>query len=1259
MHERDDASLPGFLRGEGELGTLVAGVDWSATSLGPLADWPGSLRTAMSLILNSRHPMWIGWGPEVTFLYNDAYVRVLGSGKHPWALGRPAAEVWSEIWDICGPLADQVFRDGEASFVDDVRLFMNRPGGRVEETWYSFSYSPIRDETGRVAGLFCPSTESTERNLNARRLATLSELSATALIEKSEDAACATAAATLSGNPADLPFVLLYLEDPAVGVARLQAAVGLARGSRHAPEAVPLTHDAIDRPWPLRRVLATGEAERVVLEEPDAFPLGPAEQPLREALALPLTASGQDRPIGVMVAGVNPTRPLDAEHRTFFALAAGQVAMAIQNARAVEEEKRRADLLAELDRAKTAFFSNVSHEFRTPLALMLGPLEDALHDRAATLPGRQRERVEVARRNALRLQKLVNTLLDFSRLQAGHVKPAFMPTDVTALTTEIVGSFRPAIERAGLSLELSLESLAEPVFLDPSMWERIVLNLLSNALKFTFEGGLGVTLGSAGGEAVLAVSDTGVGIAPEDLPRVFERFHRVEVARARTHEGSGIGLALVRDLLGLHGGSIEAASEPGRGSTFTVRVPLGHAHLPPEQVVPASPGAAQPGTVQAYVAEAERWLPAAGPLPLDEAVEVPADAPLVVIADDNADMRDYLARLLGARWRVRTVADGEAALEIVQRDRPALVVSYVMMPRMDGFELLARLRHDDERRHVPVMLVSARAGEEARVEALQAGADDYLVKPFLGRELVARVESQLLRARMRALERDHAQRMSAVFQQAPVAIAILRGPQHVYELANPGYLELVGHRPLVGRPIRDALPELEGQGILELLDDVFRTGEPFVGQSMRTRLARERGGEPQEAFFDFVYQPMHDEQGAVESIAVVAFDVTAVTLARRSAEVASRAKDEFLAMLGHELRNPLAPILTAVQLMKLKEVPAAEREIGMIERQSKHLVRLVDDLLDIARVTRGKIELRRERMELADVVARAVEVASPLLEERRHQLTLDVPPRGLPVDVDPGRFTQVVANLLNNAAKYTEPRGAVTVRARREGSEAVLEVRDTGIGISADMLPRVFEMFVQESQSLDRSHGGLGLGLAIVRSLVELHQGRVSASSEGLGRGSGFEVRVPLSHAGDDVPEAHPPEAVAVPLAPDGGRRRVLVVDDNVDAAQGLVDALRRAGHDARAAFDGPTALELVRDFCPEVALLDIGLPGMDGYELAARLRDRGDGDGPSLVAISGYGLAADQERSARSGFDRHLVKPVDLDEVVRLVAEPASRPPG
>ena len=1208
-------------------------IDWSRTVVGPVSAWPQSLRTALSILLETGFPMYIAWGPEYTQFYNDGYRPILGSTKHPAAMGASTRETFAEIWDIIGPMFTGVMQ-GTPTTVVDFMLPLDRHGF-TEECYFIFSYSPIRQESGTVGGVLVTVTETTQRVLGERRLKTTQELAARTRGATRVEEACRLSGEVIGQNPADVPFALIYLVEEDGSSARLVSTAGVVTNVEAiAPSQLSLDEQAGDM-WPVAQAVRSRHS--ILVDVPSSALLSGSGS--RRALVLPIAQQGESGAIGALVAGLSPRLMLDAAYTDFLAMVASQIGTAVVSARTFEDAEARAQALAELDRAKTAFFSNVSHEFRTPLTLLLGPTEEAAGSPDGVLRGAD---LQTVHRNARRLLKLVNALLDFSRIEAGRVQAVFEPTDLATVTADLASAFRSATERAGLELIVDCPPLPEKVYLDRDMWEKVVLNLLSNAFKFTFAGSITVSLAWHGSGVTVTVRDTGVGIAAEDLPRVFDRFHRVERARARTQEGSGIGLALVRELVTMHGGSVEVTSVLGRGTTFTVSLPTGSRHLPPDRIGVARASASTATGATAYVQEALRWLPS----PVTAAASAPAsnaDAlTRVLVADDNADMREYIARLLGDRWMVETVADGAAALASAQAHRPDVVVADVMMPRIDGFELLQRLRADERTQSVPVILVSARAGEEARVEGLQAGADDYLVKPFAARELIARVQAQVMRAKVRSVEEAHALRLANIFDGAPVGVAILRGPDHVFEFVNHAYLAMVGARPVVGQPIRTALPELSGQGLFELLDNVFTSGEAYLGRSMRVMLNR-GGTEPEEAFFDFVYQPLI-EAGRVAGIAVVCFEVTELAKARREAEAANRAKDEFLAMLGHELRNPLAPILTALQLMHLRGIVGADRERLIIERQVKHVVGLVDDLLDVSRITRGKVQLRQQRLQLADVVAKAIEIASPAIEERRHTLQVDVA-TGLEIDGDAARLAQVFANLFNNAAKYTEPQGTIRVSAQREPAGIVIRVSDNGNGIAAETLPRIFDLFVQERQAPQRAPGGLGIGLAIVRSLVQAHGGTVQVDSPGKGRGSTFTVTLPPADVTQSVAAA--PET---PSRTAAAGDRLLLVDDNEDAATLLADSLRALGHVVEVAHDGPSALALVQRFKPAVALLDLGLPVMDGFELGERLRADPELGRIVLIAVTGYAQELDRRRSAAAGFDGHMAKPIDVHELDRLI---------
>ena len=582
----DEKLLTGYeamIPGGGTMGKLIRSHDWSQTSVGAIENWSPSLKTALSMMLSSRFPMFIWWGQDESInFYNDAYIPILGA-RHPDALGQPAFQVWAEVWDTLSPQIEGVLKEGKAYWNEDYHVILHR-NGYQEETYFTFSYSPIFSETGDIAGIFCAITEETRRVLSDRRIKTLRELAAETVKAKTVEDAVKIAIATLEHNPQDLPFALLYLLDETESLARLVATSESIKGMSVCPLEVEL-EDNSDDLWLLKQVLLSRESQVIQLNPSKygSLPGGAWSESPKLAVVLPIALSGQTVK-GWVIAGVSPVRELDNDYQGFFDLIAGQIATAIANAQAYEAEKQRAEALAEIDRAKTTFFSNVSHEFRTPLTLMLSPLEDSLFDTQEPLPPLQRQRIEVIQRNAMRLLKLVNTLLDFSRIEAGRIQAVYQPTDLATLTAELASVFRSAIEQSGMELIVDCPTLPEAIYVDRDLWEKIVLNLISNAFKFTFSGSITIRLQWHESQVELSVADTGIGIPSAELPRLFDRFYRVEGSRGRSIEGSGIGLSLVKELVELHNGTITVTSTEGSGSCFTVAIPTGSAHLPSDRI---------------------------------------------------------------------------------------------------------------------------------------------------------------------------------------------------------------------------------------------------------------------------------------------------------------------------------------------------------------------------------------------------------------------------------------------------------------------------------------------------------------------------------------------------------------------------------------------------------------------------------------------------------------------------------------------------
>nr|WP_051470032.1 PAS domain S-box protein [Fischerella sp. PCC 9605] len=1671
------------------MGALMRSLDWSQTPLGSVSQWPQSLKTCVRIMLTSRQPMFVWWGEELINLYNDAYKAIVG-GKHPEVLGQPASYVWREIWDQVGPRAESAMLKNEGTYDEALLLIMER-NGYPEETYYTFSYSPVPNDQGGTGGIICANTDDTQRIIGERQLALLRELAARTADARTFHEACTLSASCLESNPYDLPFAMIYLVDPDQQRVFLAGTCGIERNHPAVPETVDLDSDSI---WPFAEVIRTQKASLVcdLGSYAGSLPTGAWQQQPHQAVAVPIAPSGQTGRAGILVAGLNPFRLFDDNYRGFIELLAAQISASIANAQAYEEERKRAEALAELDRAKTLFFSNVSHEFRTPLTLMLSPLEDVLAVADDTPFATQRQPLEMVHRNGLRLLKLVNTLLDFSRIEAGRIQAVYEPTDLATFTSELASVFRSAIERAGMRLQVDCPPLPEPVYVDREMWEKIVFNLLSNAFKFTFEGKITVSLQSVGERIELSVCDTGIGISIEELPHLFERFYRIKEAQGRTFEGSGIGLSLVEELVKLHGGTVGVKSVLGEGSCFTVSIPTGSSHLPQDRISATRTLASTALGAAPYVEEALRWLPQEGtrdwglgtrlnssPIPNPQ-----SPIPRILLADDNSDMRDYVKRLLSQQYEVETVASGVAALAAIRQHKPDLVLTDVMMPLMDGFELLRSLRSDPATREIPIILLSARAGEESRVEGLQAGADDYLIKPFSARELLVRVETNLKMARLRqeAVRREQElrslsvasqqaaeaananlenvlasikdqflvldrewrytyvnkrvvevtgirredllgkniwelfadtvgselytqahravsdqtpvqfeyfyprwnrwfenriyptddgvsilvteitdrkqaqqelqqtlQTLSTLIKASPLPIVVIK-PDMIVQLWNPAAERLFGwsETEVLGQPI-PVVPEEKQQECRQLRAAVAN-GEIFAGVET---YRRKRDGST--AIVSISAAPLYDESGSVNAIVLIFQDITerqraqealqesearlrlaikvarlgtwrydpstdlieldermreiwgvsddtvrlplpivierihpddrtrvaiavstaldprlsgtydieyrivwsdgserwvsangqaqfegegisrhpvgfigtalditdrkiaettlrqseeryrylaesipqlvwtadangmltdvnqrwleftgltlaqaqtegwqaivhpddvptlsqnwaaaqqaginyrdegrirradgayrwhlhqAVPLknaqdqaikwfgtatdienqkqldqqrqrlleqeqaARAEAETANRIKDEFLAVLSHELRSPLNPILGWSKLLLNGKLDAtkATQALQTIERNAKLQAQLIEDLLDVSRILRGKLRLEMTPVNLVSTIAAALETVQLAAQAKSIQIQTVFDPNIGPVLGDSARLQQVIWNLLTNAVKFTESGGRVEVRlevvmeqgamGKGQGARGIgkistsipnpqspianyaqITVSDTGKGIHPEFLPHVFEYFRQEDGATTRKFGGLGLGLAIVRHLVELHGGTVRADSPGEGQGATFTVCLPLlkdDKSTKDEDKSFLPTPDGLPLT----GVRVLVVDDEADTRELIAFILEEAGGSVIRAVSALEALQAIAQTKPDVLVSDIGMPDMDGYMLMRQIRAMSPEQNSQILAIAltAYAGEMNYQQALAAGFQHHIAKPVDPDRLVQAI---------
>jgi PAS domain S-box-containing protein len=1097
----------GFLLGGGVMGELIRSKDWSATALGPIEEWPQSLRTTVSLCLASNFPINLIWGPQHIQLYNDGY-RPICAAKHPKSLGEDYTKTWASAWEIL----DRAFHhalQGETSFLENQRMFLDR-NGYLEETFFTFSLSPIRDESGEIGGLFHPVTETTAQMLSQRRTRALQDLASRAGESKSVAEACRLSAKALADYQLDLPFALIYLLNEESTEARLTASAHLAAGTLATPEIVSLAADSLIA-WPLKEVVDSAAAAQVtgLAGLFGELNCGPYPETPDCALVLPLQAAGME-PLGLLIAAASPRLPFTSDYRAFFDLLAASLTAAVVNARAYDYERKRAEQLAELDRAKTAFFSNVSHEFRTPLTLMLGPLEEMLSKGGAE-PVASRESVDLVHRNGLRLLRLVNTLLDFSRIEANRMQACYEPLDLAQLTLDLASVFRSTIEKACLTFDTTCLAVSQPVYVDREMWEKIVFNLLSNAFKFTFQGSIAVTLREFSGRVELAVADTGTGIPAAEIPNLFKRFHRVHGARGRTYEGSGIGLALVDDLVKLHGGTIRVESELGVGTTFTITVPKGFRHLPEEQVrhtVSAGHGEINAGM---FVEEARRWLPSG------IKIGAPASgARRVLLADDNADMRHYIQHILSPQFQVEAVTNGVDALAVVQANPPDLVLTDVMMPGLDGFGLLKEIRGHHRTRAIPVIMLSARAGEEAKVEGLQGGADDYLVKPFHSKELIARVRVNLeLSSLRREVSREQEVRHGAEeleHQWRLFDTALSHTPDSIYIFNRDGRLTYA-NRALLERSQRP-LSQVTGKTPLELgyppqlaaklhgqISDVFQTS-----QTVRDRMSLNRlDGTCRH--FDYSLVPVLAADGSVEAVAGSSRDVSDYLETNRALTEANVDLEQFAFSASHDLQEPLRMLAIYSQLLQKKYLGQLDSEADMIIRQcvdgAVRMEDLIKGLLSYTRAS-GRSAEPPQPASLQDVFSGVLQSLRAAIDEANASVVATPLPT---LKVEPLHAHQILQNLVGNALKYrSERRPEIAVEARRGPRGYTFAVRDNGIGVEPDYREQIFGLFKRLHSA--GKYSGTGLGLAICKKLVERYGGRIWLESE-VGKGSTFLFTLP------------------------------------------------------------------------------------------------------------------------------------------------------
>jgi signal transduction histidine kinase len=811
-----------------------------------------------------------------------------------------------------------------------------------------------------------------------------------------------------------------------------------------------------------------------------------------------------------------------------------------ENLELINNLSRAKDEAEKASRAKSVFLANVSHELRIPLALILGPTRKLL-----TSCGEEARRdLETVERNAQGLLKHVNDLLDVAKLEVGQMELDRLRLDLAELVRRTTTLFEVLAREREVELSVGTpDSL--PVMGDPEKLERVLLNLLSNAMKFVPDGGrVQVELGVEGDDVVVSVEDNGPGVPVALREAIFERFRRGDDSTTRRFGGTGLGLAIAKELVERHGGRIEVGEGSGGGALFRVKLPLA-ALAPIGEAAGATP--TDHATVRATLDGVARQTVEELRPRSEPAGAIWSPQSLVLVIEDNLEMSRYLADCLAPHYRIATAFDGRQGLERALELRPDLILSDIMMPVMGGEALVREIRAHAELEGIPIIVLTAKADDELRVKLLQEGAQDFLTKPVASEELSARVANFVMLKRT-----------------------------------------------------RDVL-----QGALS-------------SQS-------------------------HDLATLADQLAA-----------------ANRSKDEFLAVLSHELRTPLMPIISWAFLLREGDLDAAatKHALEAIERNGKLEARIVEDLLDVSRAITGKLRLNLQPIVLDAVIREAIESVRPAAEAKGIALDVTLDGETDPISGDPERLQQVVWNLASNAVKFTPAGGRVEIRLAGRGQHLRLTVSDNGCGMRPALLPRIFERFWQGDSSITRAQGGLGLGLAVVRHLVELHGGTVRAESAGEGLGATFTVTLPLlsSSLGQSVDnlEPHPPVSVE---ASAGSLRchglKVLVVDDDEDTCEILGVILKQAGAEVRMCESAAQALTAMDSWVPDVLVSDIAMPGEDGYTLIRKVRTRKTEIGGSVpaVALSSYGRDEDRTKALSAGFQVHVGKPVAPSILIDIVA--------
>ncbi|MBD2612668.1 PAS domain-containing protein [Nostoc punctiforme FACHB-252] len=1357
--------------GDSEMAVLMRSLDWSQTPLGPISDWAQSLKTSISILMSSRYPMFLWWGCEYANLYNDAYRPILGTSKHPQFLGQSAKDCWTEVWDVMGPLADSVLATGESTWCENLQLIIGR-NGYPEAAYFTFSFNPARDETGKIGGIFCAVMETTKQVIGERQLRTLRELNTSTIEAKTVEEACHLAIATLSGNTDDIPFALLYLVEPDGSQARLvSTTTSIQLGSIASPQQVNLTQT--NDLWHLSQVNQTRETQLVEdLRVRFGELPGGAWQSAHSALVMPLTKCGQTQQLaGLLVVGISPWQSLDDEYRGFFDLVASHVTTAMANTKAYEAQRKRAEALAELDRVKTLFFSNISHEFPIPSTLMLNPMEDLLVNPSDQNPCNGISPTHTLTSTAMAATHYVeepwHCLPEVARGQGKRgAEGKSSPVPLCSCAPELTG-VEATLKLAQLPREATQQQ--QTLRLEAETAREAVESILSRIgdgfftldvnWRFTYANNRLCEILGKRREELLGYNTWE--LFPDAIEtEIYVQFHQAMREQTPLHfeylyspwnrwfkyrvYPSPNGLTIF--VLEVTDSKLAEAEIQTLNQTLTHRIhelqvlfdllPVGiaiaedveckkiryNAYLSRILQVPVGANASQNAPLEQRPADGifkKGGEVALEQLPMQYAAIhntevrekvldiVHPDGSVIKLLcyasplhDDGGRVTAVIGGFLNITERIRTEAalrESEEQFRLFVTASSDLVykmnADWSEMRHLEGKDFLASTENpssiwleryilpEDRSQVLAVIHEAIRTKSifelEHRVIKLDGtvgwtfsraipllDAQNEIIEWFgTASEVTDRKQAEVEREQLLARVQSANETLQKFIEHTPVAVAMLdRKMRYLFasqrwmrEYAS-GYTDLKGlchYEAIADIPQRWRLVHQRClAGATERCEEDYFLRHDGSAQWLRWEILPwyASGGEIG-GIVIFVENITERKQAAQERQMLLEREQAA----REQAEAANRIKDEFLAVLSHELRSPLNPILGWSKLLQNTKLDEArtKQALATIERNAKLQSGLIEDLLDVSRIIRGKLSLTISPVNLASTIQGAMETVRLAAEAKSIEIHTRLDPEIGLVLGDLTRLQQVVWNLLSNAVKFTPNEGRVEVQLEKIDHYAQITVSDNGKGITPEFLPHVFEYFRQEDGTTTRKFGGLGLGLAIVRHLLELHGGTVQADSPGDGLGATFTVRLPLMPT---QPTVNQVELSELSLNLKG--IQVLVVDDDTDTRDLVNFVLQQAGARVIAVSCASEAITILRQFHCDVLLSDIGMPETDGYMLIQQLEALLPQQGRQIKAIALTAYAGDfnQQKALEAGFQRHITKPIEpqqlLKEIVQLLRQ-------